>query len=612
MDAVRMQILMNAAQRVHDAPHGQRGAVVQQAAQALNLSLPRTHTLITQVAQQMGLAKGRKRRADAGHSAITEAELDLIAGVVYHDRRHGKNMITVEEAVNMLYDAGKLATRLSASHVGKLLRQRGLDTKSLARPSAHVRMRTEHINAVWQIDASVCVLYKTPKGELLLLEKDGVHYKNKPANLVQVMDQLLVRFVGVEHASHCIGVRFYTGGATAANALDFLMWLMTQRLGVQGEPMPFHGVPFMLYTDQGGEFKNGAFRTFCSAMDIRLQHHAPRNSQATGSVEGAQNIVERGMESRLRFLDPASITVARLNALAEIWMHGYNGDKKHSRHGMTRYAAWSTIATEHLRTAPPMEVMRELPTSLAQTRTVDSQRRVSFAIKGQGSQDYDLGYVPGVSEGDKVLVAVNPFAAPAVRVGVTDMETGEIVWHNVQPVEKGWMGYDAAAPVLGKDEYKSLPASPADERRQRIAAQAFVHVGQDGKAATPAQVKEAQRTKAAPYQGQFDPFADLKAKAAALPAFLQRPGTPHAAASTQVQPERLSVAAACQLMRQELQRLGLGHLYDSGTYAWLTQKHGDAGVPRDVVQGLIAARQQAAAPAQPAVQERTLRVVGGH
>lgn len=71
-------------------------------------------TLITQVAQQMGLAKGRKRRADAGHSAITEAELDLIAGVVYHDRRHGRNMITVQ-AINMLHDDGKLSARLSAS-----------------------------------------------------------------------------------------------------------------------------------------------------------------------------------------------------------------------------------------------------------------------------------------------------------------------------------------------------------------------------------------------------------------------------------------------------------------------------------------------------------------
>ena len=47
--------------------------------------------------------------------------------------------------------------------------QRGLDGRSLAAPKPHVSMRTEHVNAVWQIDASVCVLYKTPKGELLLL-----------------------------------------------------------------------------------------------------------------------------------------------------------------------------------------------------------------------------------------------------------------------------------------------------------------------------------------------------------------------------------------------------------------------------------------------------------
>ncbi|MBS7349294.1 MAG: hypothetical protein KIG95_03905 [Comamonas sp.] len=166
-----------------------------------------------------------------------------------------------------------------------------------ARPSAHVRVRVEHINAAWQLDASRCVLWKTPKGELLLLQ-EGVHYKNKPEQLLAVMDKVVTRFVCVDVASHAIATRSYSGGESAENALD------------------------------------------------------AGNARATGSVEVAQNIVERGMESRLRFLDPASITMARLNALGELWMHAYNGSKKHSRHDMTRYAAWSTIATEHLRTAP--------------------------------------------------------------------------------------------------------------------------------------------------------------------------------------------------------------------------------------------------------------------
>ena len=596
-----MELITNAARDAAAAPHGQRGQIVQRAAEALNLSVQRTHALVSKAARQLGLQAQRKRRADAGASAITDDELEQIAGAILHDRRAGKWMIPLQDTIDMLHADGRLATRLSAGHVARLLRQRGLDGRSLAAPRPHVRMRTEHVNAVWQIDASVCVLYKTPKGELLLLEEDGVHYKNKPGNLVRVMDQLLVRFVGTEHASNAIAVRFYTGGETTENALDFLMWMMTQRHDPQGNPMPLHGVPFMLYTDQGGCFKSAPFRNFCSAMGIKQEWHKPRNSRATGQVEVSQNIAERGFESRLRFLDPETITIARLNAMAELWMHKRNGTKKHSRHGMQPYAAWSTITTEHLRIAPSMELMRSLPASLAEPRQVSGNMTVSYALKkGQGSREYDLRYVPGVSPRSKVLVCVNPLAAPAVRVGVTDPATGEIVWHQVEPVAEGWMGYQAGAPVLGQSEFQAMPATPADERRARIAAQAFATPQGP---ATPTQVQAAQKAGTAPYLGQFDPFADIKAGAASLPTYLQRPGTQHAAAAPTVEAARMSVAAACKYMRQEL-----GDAYDPSTYAWLTERHGSAGVPDDVVKGLVAARRQAMS-AKPAAGG--LRAVGG-
>ena len=113
----------------------------------------------------------------------------------------------------------------------------------------------------------------------------------------------------------------------------------------------------------------------------------------------------------------------------------------------------------------------------------------------------------------------------------------------------------------------------------------------------------AQKAGTSPYVGQFDPFADIKVKAAALPAYLQRPGTPHAAAAPSLEPVRLSVTQVCKRMRMELQSD-----YDPVTYGWLTERYGDAGVPEDVVAGLIAARRQALAPvAQPA----GLRAVGG-
>ena len=601
MDAIRMEVIHQAARERALAPWGQRGAPVERAASVLGLSVQRTHTLVARVSQALTLAAPRQRRSDAGNSAVSLEELRMISGAMTHDRRAGKWMLSCKDAIEMLVEDGKLSTRLSPERIGQLLRERGLHPKQLAAPAPAVRMRTEHVNALWEIDASVCVLYRTPKGELLLLEEDGVHYKNKLDNYTRVMNDLLVRYVGTEHASGAIGVRFYQGGETTENALDFLMWLMTQRHDLEGRAMPPHGVPFMLYTDQGSAFKSAPFTNFCSALDIHLQHHKPRNSRATGQVENAQNLVERGLESRLRFLDPATITMDRLQGLGELWMHAYNGTRRHSRHNMTRYAAWSLIESQHLRIAPPMDVLRALPATMAKTRKVSTDMLVSFAFKNQGSQDYDVRYVPGLSPRDEVFVTVNPFALPAVRVGVTDSETGEIVWHQVEPVQRDRLGYDLAAPVAGR-EYKAMPATPADQRRQAIAAQAFATAAGP---ATAQQAEAAQRAKATPYLGQIDPFADLKAQASQAPSYLQRKGVAHAAAAPTVEAVRLSIAEACKRIRIALGNLGVA--FDPGTFAWLAERHGSEGVPEDAVQALIASHRQPQVAA-PAVG---LRAVGG-
>jgi hypothetical protein len=240
---------------------------------------------------------------------------------------------------------------------------------------------------------------------------------------------------------------------------------------------------------------------------------------------------------------------------------------------MTRYAAWSLIQSDELRIAPPMEVMKALPATVAQKRQVRSDMTVSFAFKDMGRKDYDVRYISELSPKDEVFVTVNPFALPAVRVGVTDRDTGEIVWHQVEPVQTDRLGFNLNAPHLNGSDYKALPATPADQSRQAIAAQAFAV---DGKPANVAQAEAAQRKNATPYLGQFDPLADIKA--AQVPTYLQRPGTPHSATAPTLEPVRLSVAEACKRMK-----LALGGLYDPNTYAWLSERHGAAGVSEDTV-----------------------------
>ena len=172
MDAIRMEVIHQAARERAQAPWGQRGAPVERAASVLGLSVQRTHTLVARVSQALTLAAPRQRRSDAGNSAVSLEELRMISGAMTHDRRAGKWMLSCKDAIEMLVEDGKLSTRLSPERIGQLLRERGLHPKQLAAPAPAVRMRTEHVNALWEIDASVCVLYRTPKGELLHVKVD--------------------------------------------------------------------------------------------------------------------------------------------------------------------------------------------------------------------------------------------------------------------------------------------------------------------------------------------------------------------------------------------------------------------------------------------------------
>lgn len=153
---------------------------------------------------------------------------------------------------------------------------------------------------------------------------------------------------------------------------------------------------------------------------------------------------------------------------------------------------------------------------------------------------------------------------------------------------------ERAARTLGL----SVPRTPSDTYRKAIAAQAYATPQGP---ATIEQSDAAIKRKQAPYVGQFDPLADLKA--AKVPAYLSKVGVAHAAAAPTVEAARLSVAEACQRIK-----LALRDDYDINTYVWLTERHGNAGVPEDAVQALIAQHREAAAATVPQVG---LRAVGG-
>jgi transposase InsO family protein len=178
---------------------------------------------------------------------------------------------------------------------------------------------------VWQIDASVCVLYYMKSGVLKSMPKDEF-YKNKPQNLARIVNDLCTRYVATDHASGTIWTRYFTGGETAQNLIDFFLWAVSQRQG-----MVAHGVPFMVMLDPGAANISHLFKNLCEQLQVKLQINEPGNPRAKGQVENAQNLVERHFEGLIRFMP--TLDLEQLNAACERWQISFNAARKHTRHG---------------------------------------------------------------------------------------------------------------------------------------------------------------------------------------------------------------------------------------------------------------------------------------
>ena len=121
-------------------------------------------------------------------------------------------------------------------------------------------LRSLHPNHVWQIDASRCVLFYLPrasKGDSGLRIMDHTDfYKNKPANVIKVINESLWRYVVTDHTSGWNYSTYVTGGENATNLVDVLIDAMHRR---EGEAM--FGVPLMVMLDPGSANTSAIFKT---------------------------------------------------------------------------------------------------------------------------------------------------------------------------------------------------------------------------------------------------------------------------------------------------------------------------------------------------------------
>ncbi|WP_231867761.1 transposase [Snodgrassella sp. CFCC 13594] len=478
--------------------HGVKTHYLKQQAQGLGWSMDKLYRHLKKVAIQ----PQRKRRADAGTSTLTLEEAKLISAAVLEGaRKNGKRIMTIGRATEMLranglidavqIDEDGVCTPLSESTITRALKDYGLHPEQLLQPDPVTRMKSLHPNHWWQIDPSMCVLYYLPrhgKDTGLRIADAAAFYKNKPANLVKVLNDRVWRYTGTDHASGTICVRYYFGGETSQNLCDFFIFMMQPKANVHTDPI--RGVPTGVMLDPGSANTSHAFKNLCKQLGVRVQINTPHKPRAKGQVEKANDMVETAFESGLRFIEINNID--QLNALSLRWMQYFNGTEIHSRHKMTRYQAWNRIQAEQLILPPPADYCRELAVSAPKEVKVTPDLEIQFSGKRFSVRD-----IADVMVGQKLMVAKNPWRPDVAQVATYDAAGNEI-WQTVEPVEFGDFGFRESAVVMG-EEYRASVDTPAQQHKKELNKIAMM-------ADTLEEAEAKRKTSALPFGGSIDPY----------------------------------------------------------------------------------------------------------
>lgn len=519
---------------------GERGAIIGRLAGSLGVSVNTAYGYLRRYA---GFASGKKPRKGKGESLASRELCRKVAGLVLlSTRANGKRIMSIKRAVEILRAQGAGVadpvsgeiTMPSAETISRAMRQYGCHPDQLGRGAPSGQMRSLYPNHVWELDASVCVLYYIRgTGRVGVMDERQFNEK-KPVNLEKISGRRVVRYVVTDHASGVFYVRYEQAtGENAYGVLQTLISFMSDR----GPRDPAHGLPSILYMDPGSGNCSSLVRGFCEQCEIRLIHHAPGAARATGAVEKCQDIVEREFESRQRFHDVPDL--AFLQAEADRWRRHFCATAIHSRTKKSRNAAWVSITDEQLRTAP-RDVLEAIAAWKDERRPVGNDYRISLDTRTSfGVQSYDLRELAyhGLNPKDSVRLRLNPFKAPAITV-LLDMPDGGEKRFSIEPVAKDQYGFDTAAPVFGED-YRALPKSGQEKELDAILMDAYG-------VQSPEEAQKQRKAGKTPYAG-IDIMADVRE----APLHLGRIGQPAPLAAPVLEPAPMSRVAFAMMMKRE-------------------------------------------------------------
>lgn len=237
MNPVLTQQLAQIALRAESAPHGQRTAIYKAGAAELGVSIQTLQRKLKEVR----VTKPRKRRSDAGNSALPLDEARLISAMLLESiRANNKQLSTIERAVERLRSNGLiLAGRvdeatglfrpLTSGAISRALQGYKLHPDQLLQDAPAVSLASNHPNHVWQVDASISTQFYLADSGAQVMSK-AEFYDGKPGNLKKIERQRLWRYVITDHTSGTLYLEYVLGAESAENLCNVLINAMQKRL----------------------------------------------------------------------------------------------------------------------------------------------------------------------------------------------------------------------------------------------------------------------------------------------------------------------------------------------------------------------------------------------
>ena len=307
--------------------------------------------------------------------------------------------------------------------------------------------------------------------------------------MVSIEQDRVWRYVVTDHCSGCLFVWYVFGGENSENLCETFIQAMQPKADRLKDP--FCGVPKCVMLDPGSANTGHGFKHLNKQLGVEVIINKVGNPRAKGQVENGNNLVETLFESSLKMVQVHSID--ELQAYANRWMRYFNSERKHSRHGMSRYQAWQKIAADELLIPPPADYCRELVLSMPQERKVKAELEIEFE-----GRLFDVSKVPFVLVGEKLTVAKNPWKQFSAQVRCYD-ETGKEYWLEVPEVVRNAFGFRENAAIIGESYHAHADTAAQSNAKQleKLAMQAD----------TLDEAAQKRKSKTLPFGGRIDPFA---------------------------------------------------------------------------------------------------------